>query len=467
MSKCASHHRAFLNFCRTCKQLLCCECMDCHDSESHKAEFVSLRKYAKEDLQSYYADYLKTLENNKQGIENSVKVLLDAMPKLLNKLELFNKKLKDLVAMTTGLISDIKTYTSLAANLCPIIMAGIKKSNEEVISSLWEGDVYELAVSTIRKIQSNFFRNPKCVKENLLETVSRSIEYIEKTKEINTLKQYTDSYAKYVKQIAEELTHYNEKYSVDKAIYGKKLYFNDSKICWLNTETKRTQEGISIPRMSSIVQVQKKVFISGGISPLSYNATPLRDNNEYNKISNELIRKRDMIHGIYGHAALPTSCFAFITIGGTNIITNGYGHNKNGSTLFQEYNVQKNSWKSLPNLYLPRFNAAAMIYNQHYLYAIGGNSKGTIERFDLIDRNLWELMNFTNKGLNLNGLYWAGQISSTEVIIFNEAKEIGVLNLHSRVVKKSHTSLLGYSTFVQQKMLKILCRQIFDTIVLY
>eukprot|EP01022_Parablepharisma_sp_SALTPOND_P021406 TRINITY_DN4214_c0_g1_i1.p1 TRINITY_DN4214_c0_g1~~TRINITY_DN4214_c0_g1_i1.p1 ORF type:complete len:535 (-),score=39.47 TRINITY_DN4214_c0_g1_i1:250-1854(-) len=419
-----------------------CDYVDDNNSQSNKSDPGLLKKYSKAGLRLFCANDFKKQANAKYHFESPKEALATEIPKVLGELESSRAKLEALLKKMADLEKDLKVYISTANRVYS------KDKGKELANPLFEEDIYEVVGGTFRKVQPDYSNGPESIKKDLIETATKGLEYVDQLRELRVLEEATANYARHVKKAAENLECYTEQNFANNTVYFPSPYSDGNKLWCFDAETKTIKKSIPISRGSTVTQIGNRVFISGGYTIQEYFTTdyfPIGDHVEYKKSLQRLIPRASMAHGLYGHTTIAISGSKLVTIGGTDQPSMDY--NTNGSTRFQEYDIEKDTWKPLVRLNRPHFNAAAVLYNQHYLYAVGGTPDGAIERLDLIDQSAWEVITLGNEGISLSGLYWAGQVSDTEVLILNKRRELGLWNMQSHVIKKSGLRIEGAYNF--------------------
>ena len=156
-----------------------------------------------------------------------------------------------------------------------------------------------------------------------------------------------------------------------------------------------------------LININDIVYITGGklndeLSKLNYN------NNLGQKKCYKMIYNKDkkeieidkMPSSIYEHQS-----HSLIYLKKFDTIVMCSGHKQKNCEYF---NLKENEWKPLYNLQKPRENALALVYNEKYIFLIGGkNQEGIInEDYDVIDfeiflsnkmQNYWKTYNFKNR----------------------------------------------------------------------
>eukprot|EP01022_Parablepharisma_sp_SALTPOND_P021407 TRINITY_DN4214_c0_g1_i2.p1 TRINITY_DN4214_c0_g1~~TRINITY_DN4214_c0_g1_i2.p1 ORF type:complete len:478 (-),score=32.93 TRINITY_DN4214_c0_g1_i2:250-1683(-) len=420
-----------------------CEFMDSRKPQVNEVKAVPPKKISKRGSQLRCANSSKKGNISKQCFGNSIGTRLNEISVVLDVLKCSKEKMEMLLRATKELTDGLKVCIATANKLGLRGLGG-----ETTVKPPLEEDIYEVVGGTFRKVQPDYSNGPESIKKDLIETATKGLEYVDQLRELRVLEEATANYARHVKKAAENLECYTEQNFANNTVYFPSPYSDGNKLWCFDAETKTIKKSIPISRGSTVTQIGNRVFISGGYTIQEYFTTdyfPIGDHVEYKKSLQRLIPRASMAHGLYGHTTIAISGSKLVTIGGTDQPSMDY--NTNGSTRFQEYDIEKDTWKPLVRLNRPHFNAAAVLYNQHYLYAVGGTPDGAIERLDLIDQSAWEVITLGNEGISLSGLYWAGQVSDTEVLILNKRRELGLWNMQSHVIKKSGLRIEGAYNF--------------------
>jgi len=156
-----------------------------------------------------------------------------------------------------------------------------------------------------------------------------------------------------------------------------------------------------------MINISDIVYITGGklndeLSKLNYNNN-LGQKKCYKMIYNKGTKEIEidkMPSSIYEHQS---HSLLYLKKFDTIVMCSGYKQ-KN----CEYFNLKENEWKRLYNLQKPRENALALVFNEKYIFLIGGkNREGIInENYDVIDfeiflsnkvQNYWKTYNFKNR----------------------------------------------------------------------
>ena len=162
-------------------------------------------------------------------------------------------------------------------------------------------------------------------------------------------------------------------------------------------------------QFSRIININDTAYITGG--KLNDNISKLNYNNEvgekkcYKLIFNE--KKRDIEIDILSSSIFEHQSHSLLYLKKYNTIIMCSGHKQ----INCEYlNLDENKWKIFYPLQKPRENALSFVFNEKYIFLVGGkNQKGIInEDYDVIDfeiflnnkvQNYWKTYTFLNKNV--------------------------------------------------------------------
>jgi hypothetical protein len=153
------------------------------------------------------------------------------------------------------------------------------------------------------------------------------------------------------------------------------------------------------------------LFICGGITKGDDRVTALNNTWILNLTNFDLYNLSPMLTPRHNHSICKYNRVYIIAVSGSNTPT------------CELYNLTTNKWESLPSLKKARNSCTIVIFNQHYLYCIGGLAGNaycnTIEVLDLIKKNKWEEYQIDGSSCSYN-LINAG-------ILKNDSKDVIVL----------------------------------------
>ncbi len=216
-------------------------------------------------------------------------------------------------------------------------------------------------------------------------------------------------------------------------VYGVcEMVDNYKKLARYDIVTKKVAPCADVTRWCSVLQMGKRIFVSGGGEP------ELNTLSEFVEEMQGFVNRADMNYGKRGHKTIAVSPTQFAAIGGL------YG--KVGLAYCEEYSIQHNAWKMLPSLNQARYHqAVALSGDGNYLYAIGGyDSNGVIERLNLKEKKVWDKVALSGGAeVSLDSYSAAFPISADEIMIFvgGDSTDCGVYNVKAGTVKRHTKSL--------------------------
>jgi len=216
-----------------------------------------------------------------------------------------------------------------------------------------------------------------------------------------------------------------------KYIYGICEKVSDyTKLCRINLITKKMEQCIDVPGQCGIIQIGNRIFLTGGFDMSNHDTTY-----EYLEYSNTLVEKKAMINGKFNHGVIALDLNNFWTVAGTN--------NSGFNTFCEEYDIQENSWKELPNLNVKKFFPSLVILDS-FVYCIGGAcSEHTVERIDYKLKNFWSIVTINSRKIQLDGSPAAFAISDSEIMIFagGYLKDAGIYDTKNGTITKCSFSV--------------------------
>eukprot|EP00826_Nyctotherus_ovalis_P021688 TRINITY_DN17042_c0_g1_i2.p1 TRINITY_DN17042_c0_g1~~TRINITY_DN17042_c0_g1_i2.p1 ORF type:complete len:428 (+),score=95.12 TRINITY_DN17042_c0_g1_i2:75-1358(+) len=334
--------------------------------------------------------------NNSNAVEESIKeystLLLDLEQELIQlkdtlrqTIERVNKTLELLRTSAEKELITMQNITPTAMNLYEEVKTAVEEENIPYI---------------INKLDANISIGLSDNDINLAKGLKESVLRLSKAKELEAvrvlLKEFNEKYEEFVEKLNPS--------SVSKFVYGtcKALsYFKE--LCRYNIQTKKLVPVIPVPGKCSVLQINKRVFVSGGYEEKFMNTL-----SEYVEYKNALIPKEPMKYSKLCHAAQATSDKSFAVLGGSNDLIIPY---------CEEYSLAKNSWVELPPLNRSRWSAGSAFVGGRFLYAICGLNTDTIEMLDMSEKKAWKMMQPVLDALALETSPAAFAVSDSEIVI--------------------------------------------------
>jgi hypothetical protein len=264
----------------------------------------------------------------------------------------------------------------------------------------------------------------------LVEAIKESVKNTVSTKELITLQKLLKDFDLKYKLCMENLGCDLK----SKFVYGVCKPQSDGKVLSkYDISKKKLITTINVPQHSSVIQIEDRIFISGGNNPYS-NAT-----SEYIEKTSTLVNKSPMNDSKYSHSLQCINKESFAAIG---------GFNGNTMTCCELYSIPDDKWELLPSLNKARCNAATVYLNHKLLYAIGGGSSdNTIEILNFNERKDWSVLNLTLNRIKLSCSSASLPISKDEILILsgNGINNTGIFDLTLNTIKKyTHAKVQDY-----------------------
>jgi hypothetical protein len=226
----------------------------------------------------------------------------------------------------------------------------------------------------------------------------------------------------------------------------------------------------------SIVLSSKRIYITGGVNHE-------KKTYEFDVLNKTLIERAEMNIGRRRHILTELRCGVFIATGGSN-------SNEEVLKDCEAYLIEKNCWKKISALNIPRFYHTAFSYNNKLLYVVGGchNSNNnlvnmnTIERIDLSYElnGTWEILSVKDYNLlkprsRLSYLFITGErvllfggIPDHQAVFFNLEKEEIIVadnqfNIEGRFFFNDRCTWLNETLFISSQSSRCIFNHEFNT----
>ena len=211
-------------------------------------------------------------------------------------------------------------------------------------------------------------------------------------------------------------------------IYGN--YNNVSFYCYDLITKKLTNTNVGIPAHSRMVQLQNRIFVTGGNTVTTVS--------EYMEATKTLAAKASMTYARNSHAIARIAKTSFCVIGGYN--STGY------IKECEEYDITTNTWKSFPSLTEGKYYIGVMLSKRSVLYCFGGCNGtawlNTLERIDIKPAPT----SWAKVGLSVNEATYGSratmyQFSPNQILIFRgeSSSDAYMLDVPGNTIKKHPT----------------------------
>jgi len=161
---------------------------------------------------------------------------------------------------------------------------------------------------------------------------------------------------------------YTKIYGISNALGGQK------QLCCLDVSDKAkptlVDTGLEVPIYCRIVQLQNRIFVTGGGYPSSisiFNVTVVADVSEFIEGTKEMKKKAPMKIERRGHTIARISNQSFCVIGGYY-----YDHGDRWTDRCELYDITKNTWTEWPKLTEAKFYVGLLLFERKTLYCFGG-----------------------------------------------------------------------------------------------
>jgi len=422
---CRDHNKLIQILCKECNSLLCVGCIEEHNSKECRG-MIDLSTYASKELLPKYKDQIEFFDDNKDGIEESVKSFLDSSTNIHNGLIQLKEKLEYLLGHINSGIKTLSQYIPLTSSTAYKVKELLINEYMEVRNAVMKEDMWCIIQKLRVKDPTSVIGlglNEKVLVESIVETIAHLIEM----KELPTLTEQLDELEKVYKRFSDQC---------GPKITGKEIYgickqqSNYKKLFKYDILTKKITPIIEVPEKCTVTQLGRHIYVSGGCNPLTNKLSELLEDTKTSIQS--LNPKTPMKVPKYFHTIEPICNISFITIGGYD--------NYAAITTCEVYSVSGNNWGAAPSLNVARYKAASCLMANRYVYVIGGcKSKGVVERLDFSLMNNWSLIELITCEMNFTAYPAAFSLSEDEILVLNgdNCSKIGVLNIKEHTIKKS------------------------------
>jgi len=431
---CGDHGETTNIFCETCNKLMCLECLSSHAEKNCKFPISFFHYTNKETLPKYKAE-LDMFERDKESFEKSINDFISSSKDI--KLQLF--QLKSIIEKLLEVMEAVERFTNIADNPLSYCDA-IRESLTEKYENMKEAIINK----NIKYIMKN-----REGQHNLKETVGI---YSKQKESIESLKKLMNDLlkSKGIEQITKGLQELYSSHTTlmkdqgnkvtSKFYYGLISSQDDFKrLCRYDIRAKKLTPTIPVKYKAAVTQIGSRIFLTGGHNPI------VNTVHEFIENTQTLVPKRSMNYAKAGHSTQVILPDVFVALGGYN--------NEKRNTYCEEYSTYKNEWTILPSLNNAREGAGTLLLNNKYLYVIGGiDSNNTIERLDIIQKNVWVLVNLASNEISINVSPRAFFISDSEALILSGNYAdlvVGKYDINANTIKKSEmTTVSDYYHFV-------------------
>jgi len=210
-------------------------------------------------------------------------------------------------------------------------------------------------------------------------------------------------------------------------IYG--IYQESYFYCYDLITKKITNTGVGIPQHCRIVQLQNRIFVTGG--------NTVNTVSEYTEATKSLTTKAPMAYARYYHAIARLAKTSFCVVGGYNNNTNVY------IKECEEYDIEKNTWKPFPSLTEGKQEIGVFLSKRSVLYCFGGaNASVWLNTLEKIELNpaptSWAKVALSTNEVSYGERATLYQFSSNEILIFrgNGTTDAYIYNVPGNTIKK-------------------------------
>ncbi len=435
--KCKTHERKVRAVCLACKELMCFKCLGPHVEKGCKGGVVDLPSYASKSIVPRIEEMLKNLEQKRRKLEEAKKASAGALPEIKRSLRALKENTEKLLGEINKYIEALEGYNpDFAGSHYDTIKVALEQQLNEVKVAVLNDNMGPI-IKTIESHkellqQPNIPAEAADVELRSIEETNSAVARLLATKEFSSLGECLQGAFAMCQNALKQKAVLPEVTS--RFVYGVcGPADNYGKLCRYGLVTKKIVQCVPVPQFCSVLQLGKRVFISGGGNDPVVNTL-----SEYVEEEQKFVSKSSMNYAKISHTMVAISPTQFITIGGFN-----------GSDVIpycEEYSIPHNVWKLLPPLNKARYcSAATLSADGAYIYVIGGYvSDGIIERLDMMEKKVWEKVALSEAAeVSLSSNSAAFSISADEIMIFvgNNTADCGLFNTKTGTVKKHELKL--------------------------
>ncbi|MDR3679677.1 MAG: kelch repeat-containing protein [Flavipsychrobacter sp.] len=426
---CKVHGDPIQLICQDCKELMCCWCTGPHFKNGCKGRAVDLASYAEQDLLLQLHDKLAEFESGKQKIEDSALGFAKAIPEIV-------KSLRGIKESTERRLAEINKTLAALEGCGPESAGSVYTTMKEDIEWYIEGLPFAAKNKNTDQIIKAIGAVQNCVGDIELQLVGDIITSANKvlieTKEFDILCENLKALVVKRQNVFKRNLMLGHEVT-SKFVYGTCDKMGGyKKLCRYDIATNKIAQCINVPDNCSVLQIGKRIFVSGGSNPVSNTLS------EFSEETQSLVGKLPMNYARYYHTAIAVSDDQFMTIGGYN-----------GGAFFsccEEYSIRDNTWKMISSLNQARCSAAAALFDDSaYLYVIGGvGNNNVIERMNMKEKRVWERVALCVAAeVPLNDYSAAFPISTDEIMLLvgSNKTDYGIYNIKAGTIKKHSQSL--------------------------
>ncbi len=472
----------FIMFCGTCEKLLCVKCITVHNETGCRGHVADIPKYAASRLVPWYEMRLQELEKRKSQVDAGTKQFGDSLPEIVKKLGTLKEKTERLLAGINDAMTALAGNINIQKDTQYEGTKAVLQQQQRDLKAAIEGDNIAYLIHALYVVEPADLPAVGEKEKKLVDEANSSANILAAVKEFDKLTgclkeltkicqkmqgvegqapQYANELENKLQETGNRLQESNARFVPEASVaardsrivpspdrekakdslqmswkappsYVDNLYFyffsckvNGGKtLCRYNTVNRTVSQTVTVPQSTSVVQIGKQVFLSGG-----YPAT--RAVSEFMESSQKLIARAPMNHARCYHAWVASSFTHIATVGGCD--------DKNFMAHCEEYSVLDDKWTMLPALNKARGYTAAALVENSYLYAIGGNSgNDTIEMLDMSKHKAWVVVRVSNRDeVSIGGIPAAVPLSYDEILILSaNSADTGVYNAREGMIKK-------------------------------
>lgn len=408
-------------FCNTCSTPICVSCVPLHLAKGCK-ELLDLPTYAKTHLVSKLAAMVAGAGAGAAAAAGKEEEKKGEAPAAGNLQDL-SKSLATLCA-TMGRLLDQAKVAMVTLQGCAgmnLAMGDMnKKAAAQMLTELTSAIEQNDSARIVRAIE--FVNSPALSKSSPLEEALSAATSLATSTAFPTLERSLASLV----ETCQKATR-SDRYPV--AVTGRHVYGladnvnNAETLCRYDIVTNEFTQLMSVPRYCAIVQVEDRVFLTGGGEEATNGAY------EYLDASRSLAVRSPLQNGRFEHSSVALSVTRFAVVGGRD-----QRHDNMNSC--EVYSIPEDKWNPLPSLLQPRSYPGLCMVDSMHLYCIGGGG-GNYDPVEMLDLSLtrgWVNIAIGERQIGCDRNIAVFPESRDQIIIMTNSKESGRLDLKAKVI---------------------------------
>lgn len=377
--ECKDHKQTFIFYCKDCNTLFCAKCISTHIATTQHSQWGHIEEYAKVVILPGYQKELEELSKQAKDSEASNEEFMKALENLLLLLNTIIAAYKECIAKISEEASKIKLcnerglYDDLVIN-----REELEKRIASLSKALRDGNNVEILkhYNEQKKKEKGAESGVKSKVIELAKETQKVVDNLSLFPFLAPLKELNAQLEKYQMPLKDENIIYlfNEGYLM--------LYDIDRKL------KKRTKlEFITAPKYSGTLKYKASVYIAGG-----------GESGQELNTSGVCLIERDLSVNQRKLANMKNAkCATTLVMVKSDSFYSIGGHQSAQRAFCEKYDIQEDTWTSIPSLNEPKYFFAVAVQEEKYIYCLEGAHSTTsraVERYDATLNTPWETIPF-------------------------------------------------------------------------